>query len=129
MALASFLLIVFTAWRWRQYDRDEGGGSAGLAFAATLAVTQLTAFHLYLYDLSLIVPAALLVFASPQWSQKSAWRTVLTASLGILYFPPVYFLLRNWDRRYLLVIPLAGFAVAAFGLLEKRPVEAGESGA
>lgn len=129
VALASFLLIVFTAWRWRQHDRDEGGGSAGLAFAATLAVTQLTAFHLYLYDLSLIVPAALLVFASPQWSQKSAWRTVLTASLGILYFPPVYFLLRNWDRRYLLVIPLAGFAVAAFGLLEKRPVEAGESGA
>jgi hypothetical protein len=119
VAVVSALLILFTAWRWRQQDRREGDASLGLAFAAAVAVALMTGFHLYVYDLSLLLPAVLLALGSSQWSERSGWNHVLNISIGILYLPPLYFLLSNRSQRYLLFIPLAGFAIAALGLLAK----------
>jgi hypothetical protein len=120
VAALSAGLILLAARRWRPPETRESDASLGLAFAAALAVTLVTGFHLHNYDLTLALPALLLVFASPQWAAKSRWRQMINLSILIFYFPPIYFLLSHWDLRYLLFIPLAGFTVAAFGLLEKR---------
>jgi len=121
VAIISVFLVLFTAWRWRQEDRRKGGGSQNLMFAAALAITLMTSFHLYVYDLSLLVLVVLLVFASSQWSEPSNSRLVLNASIVILYLPPVYLLLRNWADPYLLWVVLVAFAFAVFGLLGRSP--------
>jgi Glycosyltransferase family 87 len=115
-AIASALLILYTAWRWRQDDRRNQGASFNLMFAAALAITLVTALHLYVYDLTLMILAVLAVLASPQWSMKSIWRSALTGVIVVLYTFPLYFLLISRDRLYLLAIALLTFAFATLGL-------------
>jgi hypothetical protein len=120
VALVSGFLIVFTAELWRRRDRLEGNGSLGLMFGAALAVTLTTGFHLSEHDLSLLLLAIFLAIGSPQWSRKRPWRTVLNVSIAVLYLPPVYLLLREWGRLYLLWPVLFAFALASFVLLGER---------
>jgi hypothetical protein len=118
----SALLILFVAWKWRRADREEGGNSQGLMFAAALAISLVVAPHLYLHDLTLLLLAQLLVIGSPQWSQKSSPRVVLTSIMVILYCPPVYALLLSWQAVYLLAPLLVIFAFAAISLTGRAAV-------
>jgi hypothetical protein len=112
-------LISFMAWRWRQQDRRPGGNSLALMFAAALTVSVVTAPHLYIYDLTLMLLPMLLVIGSSQWSEESVQRRVLIAIMVILYIPPVYLLLLKWHAMYLLAPALVAFALAAISLAGK----------
>ncbi|MBZ5564049.1 MAG: DUF2029 domain-containing protein [Acidobacteriia bacterium] len=122
VALVSGLLILFVAGLWRRKDRLERDASLGLMFAAALAVTLITGYHVYYYDLSLLLLAVFLVLGSPQWSRKTPWRAVVYVSIAVLYLPPVYLLLGGWRRLYLLWFPLFIFVLALFGLLRQPPL-------
>ena len=116
IGLVSGLLIIFTAEVWRRRERHEADSSPGMAFAAALAVTLMTAFHLYPYDLSLLLLATLLTIGSPECSRRKPWRTLLYVSIGIFYLQPLYLLLGHWNRLYLFFLPLCGFALAIFAM-------------
>ena len=120
VALVSVPLILFAAWAGRRQDRQRGNG-LGMDFAVALVVTILTGFHVYSYDLCLMLLAVLLVIGSAQWSQKSAWRVALNASILTLYLPPVWLLVGYRGKLCLLGLPVMGFAAAAFGLLRQPP--------
>jgi hypothetical protein len=120
VAAASASLLLFAAWRWRQEDRRRDGNPSGLMFAAALAVSLVTAPHLYMHDLTLMLLAVLLVIGSPQWPGKSRYRAALTVAIVILYLPPVYFLLQRWKAMYLLAPLLVAFALAAISLARKN---------
>src|SRR5260370_38969975 len=107
------------AWRWRQEDRNPASDSLGVMFAAALAVSILVAPHMYAYDLTLMLLAILLIIGSPQWSEKSGQRTVLTVIILILYCP-AYTLLLHWRAMYLLAPVLAVFALAAIILANRN---------
>jgi len=120
----SAALICFMAWRWRREDRRPGGKSLGLMFAAALTVSVVTAPHLYVYDLTLMLLAMLLVIGSSQWSEESVQRRILIVVIAILYFPPIYLLLLRWHAMYILAPALVAFALAAISLARKaeRPL-------
>ncbi len=120
-AVIGGLLILLTGFLWRQSDRRGEVESQGLMFATALAVTLATVFPLHEYDLALLPLVFLLVIGSPQWSRKTPWRTILYASMAILYLPPVYLLLTAWDRLYMLGLPLFVFTLALFALLRQSP--------
>ena len=120
VALISASLILATGICWRRKDRLEGNASLGLIFSSALTVTMLTAFHLYVYDLALVPLAVLLAIGSPRSSCKTPWRTLLYVSIVVLYLPPVYMLAAQWDKRYLLCLPVCALALALFGLLRQQ---------
>jgi hypothetical protein len=118
-AAVSAPIVLFAAWRWRQEDRCRGPNSLSLMFAAALAVSQVTAPYLFMSDLTLMLLAVLLVIGSPQWSENSGQRVVLTAIIVILYCPPVYALLLSRQAVYILAPVLVAFALAAISLARK----------
>ncbi|MGA7926352.1 MAG: glycosyltransferase family 87 protein [Candidatus Sulfotelmatobacter sp.] len=120
-AVISGSLILFVAWRWRQEDGGGGRNSSGLMFAAALAVSQVAAPHMYGYDLTLMLLAILLAVGSSQWSEKTGERVVLTAIIVILYCPPVYTMLLQWNSMYILAPVLVAFALAAISLARMAP--------
>ncbi len=116
----SALLILFVAWRWRREDGVDPGRSLDLMFAAALAVSVVTAPHLYIYDVTLMLLAVLLAMGSSQWLQASAQRTIIIAATVTLYAGPVYVMLvRRSDRLYILAPVLMAFALAAMSLASK----------
>ncbi len=124
-AAVSLPLLLLVAWRWRQADQASGGNSQALMFAAALAISQVTAPHLFTYDLTLMLLAVPLVICSPQWSHRSRQRLVLVAVIMILYAPPVYILLARWKAMGILATILVAFAVAAMGLARRVELPAG----
>jgi hypothetical protein len=112
VALLSVFLLLFTARQWRRADRSGSGAEQNLMFAAALAVSLLTSLHLYTYDLTLMLPAILLVVGSTQWAERAGWRVIWIACLTIMYFPLVHPLLTKWHMLYALAPVLATFALA-----------------
>ena len=124
-AVASASLLLFTAWRWRKQDRNGGEKSLPLMFAAALVVSQVTAPHLYVHDLTLTLLAVLLVAGTSELQEKSPERTVLIAALVILYAAPLYVLLMRWELMYLLAPVLIAFALALISLAGKTGLPLG----
>lgn len=112
-------LLLVTAWVWRRHDKLADGGSSGLMFATALTVSLVTAPHLNLHDLSLMLLAVFLVLGSSQWASGSRWTVVLKICIWILYIPPVYVLLLRHSKMSLLFPILLGFALAALLLAFK----------
>jgi hypothetical protein len=119
----SAFLILFTAWRWRKEDRRGSSGSLNVMFAAAILVTLLTSLHLYVYDLTLMLLAVLLVVGSPEWSMKSRWRVALNVTIVILYIFPLYLWLLQREAMYLLTPVIAAFAVSSLGLAGKMALQ------
>ena len=115
----SACLTLFAAWQWRRQDRDQADCSAGPMFGAALTVSLVTAPHLYVHDLTVMLLAILLVIASSQWTEDWRGRKILTAAIVILYTPIVYLLLPRWHAVYLLAPVLVVFALAAMSLVRK----------
>jgi len=118
-AVTSIALVLFTAWRWRQQDRKGGENVSSLMFAAALVVSLVTAPHLYLHDLTLVLLAVVLVAGSSELVDKSPERVVLISAILILYAAPLYVLLVHWEMMYLLAPLLAAFALALISLAGK----------
>jgi hypothetical protein len=115
----SLCLVLFAAWRWRREDRRPGEDSSDPMFGAALAVSVVTAPHLYLHDLTLMLMAVLLVIGSSHWPENWRERKVLTAAMLILYTAPLYLLLLQWKAMYLIALVLVAFALAAIDLARK----------
>jgi hypothetical protein len=124
-AVTSASLLLFTAWRWRKQDRNGGEKSSPLMFAAALVVSQVTAPHLYVHDLTLTLLAVLLVAGTSELQEKSPERTVLIAAMVILYAAPLYVLLLRWELMYLLAPVLTAFALALISLAGKTGLPLG----
>jgi len=127
VGIISAFLIMFTVWKWRREDQRSGGGSLNLMFAAALVVTLVTGTHLYVYDLTLMILAVLLVIGSPQWQVKSRWRLALTVAIAILYAAPLYVLLGPRHALYLLMPVLVAFAGVAIGLASRSAFVPGQA--
>ena len=124
VASISAVLLLLTAWRWRREEEQGGDARLGLVFAAALAVSLLTGFHLLAHDLSPMLLALLLAIAVSPRSQPSGWRRLLIVSIVPLYLPPVFWVLFHWGRVCLLCPALVGFALAVFGLLGRPSLNA-----
>lgn len=122
VAVSSVLLVFLTAWRWRREERRSGNGSFDLMFAAALAVSLMTGFHMFTHDFAPLILAALLVLAHFPKRERSALRFALGATLVLLWLPPLYFALVALHRLYLMFPVLLVFGLSALSLAA-RPVE------
>ena len=118
VALASVTLIGYVAWRWRRQVSGEGP-SFDLMFAAALATSEVTAFHLKLHDLSPVLMAVLLILGYARYPGRSPWRWARTAAIGALYVIPLCLLILRGAPMFLLtpvLILLAWAAMAGAGV-------------
>jgi hypothetical protein len=95
-------------------------------FAAALTVSQVTAHHLYTYDLTLMLLAVALVIGSSPWSEQSRQRTVLLGAMMILFFSPLYILLTRWKAMGVLAPVLVVFALGTISLTRKAEFRTNE---
>ena len=126
VVLVSLSIIWLTASRWRRNDKDERSGSESLMFAMALAVTLITSFHLYYYDLSLMLLPILLVLGSVRWKEGTRWHVLLALSVVLLYIP----LLVAWAFGlyhiiYVWFLPLGTFALSLFQILGRPAARKG----
>jgi hypothetical protein len=118
VVLVSVFLIGYVAWRWRGQGAGEGP-SLDLMFAAALVISQVTAYHLMIHDLSPTLLAVLLTLGSARYPEGSAWRPMRTFAIAALYVFPLC--LPRWALTPVLVV-LAWAAMAGSAL----PLEGGE---
>jgi len=83
VGVLSGLLLWAIARNWR----DE---QSGLCFAAALAGTLLTGYHLFIYDLCLLLLAAAIVCGELAQRKALLNDNVLTATLLVLFIPPLH---------------------------------------
>ena len=116
VAALSFALLGFTAWRWRQADRQAPGASLDVMFAGALAASLLTGFHMLSHDLSPLMLSMLLVLGHFPSQRRSALRITVGGSLAFFCIPPLYFVLLAGHHLYLVCPILVVFALSAFWL-------------
>jgi hypothetical protein len=124
VALLSAFLIGYVALRWR-HQGPGVGQSFDLMFAAALLISQVTAFHLLIHDLSPSLIAVLLTLGSARYPEGSPWRPARTAAIAALYVVPVCLLIFRVEPMYLLTPFLVLLAWVAMAGSESL-LEAGE---
>jgi hypothetical protein len=120
VAAISALLLLVTAWRWRQEDRQKPEGSFDLMFAAALAVSLVTGLHMFTHDFSPLMLALLLVAAHFPGRDRPALRLALGTTLVLFCIPPLYFALVAWHCLYLMSPILMIFGLSALKLAEDQ---------
>ncbi|MGD1105143.1 MAG: glycosyltransferase family 87 protein [Terriglobia bacterium] len=126
VVLASVFLIGYVAWRWHRQGPGEGQ-PFDLMFAAALVISQVTAFHLLIHDLSPTLIAVLLTLGSARYPERSPWRPARTAVIAALYVIPACLLMFHAKPMYLLAPVLVLLAWAAMAG-SASSFEAGEPG-
>lgn len=122
--LASGSLLLIVAWQWNQSARSRAESKLDLAFAAAVAVSLVTAPHLYPYDLTPMMLAAALVLSSPCVRANSIASSTIRAATVILYASPLYlFDERGLQAVFLLAPVLVGFALAALSLTRQTTID------
>jgi hypothetical protein len=118
VAAISVFLVLFTAWRWRQQDRQTPVGSFDLMFAGALAVSLVTGFHMHTHDFSPLMLALLLVAAHFPGRRRRALRVTIGITLVLFWTPPLYFALVARHSLYLMSPVLIVFALSALRLAQ-----------
>jgi hypothetical protein len=121
VAAISLFLILWVAWRWQQHDdgkRTEA--SMDVMFAAAVAVSLVTGFHMNIHDISPLILAILLVVAHFPGRERMALRVALSTTLTLFYIPVLYFVLLAWHGLYLLSCALIVFAMGALSIARTR---------
>ncbi len=116
VAVGSVLLIGFTAWRWIEEDRKGTGSALGPMFAATVAVSLMTGFHMFIHDLSSLILPLFLVAAYLPGLERAGLRRLLKAVLVIFWMAPLYFVLAAWHGLFLMFPVLLAFGLGALSL-------------
>jgi hypothetical protein len=116
VAAISMVLILFTAWCWRQRDRRRADTSFDLMFAGALAVSLVTGLHMHTHDFSPLLLALFLVAAHFPGRDRLALRLALGITLVLFWIPPLYFALVAWHGLYLMSPVLIVFALSALQL-------------
>jgi len=118
VAAISVSLVLFTAWRWRQEDRQGPDDSFDLMFSGALAVSLVTGLHMFTHDFSPLMLALLLVVAHFPGRDHPALRLALGTTLLLFWTPPLYFALVAWHSLYLMSPVLIVFALSALKLAQ-----------
>jgi Glycosyltransferase family 87 len=105
-ALVSALFILYAAWEWGRQEQQGERGSFELAFASTLVISEVTAFHTMFHDLSPTLLAILLALGAYLRPKKSLWLQGLGVMVVGMYLVPVCLLLAYGGRPIWLLTPL-----------------------
>jgi hypothetical protein len=97
-ALSGFLL-----WLIARNWRDE---QSGLCFAAALVGSLLTGYHLFVYDVCLLLLAAAIICGELAQRNSLLDDKVLTCTLLVLYLPPLHHLLIVYHIYATLCLPM-----------------------
>jgi hypothetical protein len=116
VAALSLFLIALTGWYWLQLDRRNATESSDLMFAAALAVSLVTGFHMFSHDMSPLILGLFLVLAHLPGRDKPALRFVAAITLVLLWMPLLYFWLISSYLTCLMFPILALFGAVAFYL-------------
>lgn len=111
VALISALVLWLVARKWR----DE---QLGLSFAAALLATLLVSYHLYNYDLTLLLlPIAVLGGELARRERRLQSQPALATALVILFVPPLHRFLLLHSLYALMAIPIAGLFCTVLWLM------------
>jgi Glycosyltransferase family 87 len=91
VAVASLLLILFTAQCWRRKDRINPDDSLDVMYAAAVAVSLMTGFHMFTHDLSPLILGLFLAAAHFPGRERPALRVILATLLVLFWIPQIYF--------------------------------------
>jgi hypothetical protein len=119
-AVLSLILVFFTA-RNRAWTH-ETDDSFDFMFAASVAVSLITGFHMFTHDFSPIILGLFLAMAHFPRAQNKWLRIILSITLALFWTPPVYFALVSWHCMYLMFPVLLIFAMSAL-LLARSSTE------
>ncbi len=110
VALTSGLVLWLAARNWR----DE---QLGLSFAAALVATLLVSYHLYNYDLTLLLlPIAILCGELARRERPLSSQPLLGSALVVLFIPPLHRLLLLHSVYALMAVPIVGLFSTALWL-------------
>jgi hypothetical protein len=105
------LVLWLVAKNWR----DE---QLGLSFAAALFATLLVSYHLYNYDLTLLLlPIAILCGELARRERPLSSQPYLGAALVILFIPPLHRLFLLHSLYALMAIPIVGLFCTVLWLM------------
>lgn len=107
VAILSIGVIVFVARRWPPGKDGNTDALFDRMFAASIAVSLMTGFHMFTHDFSPLMLAVLL--AAAHLPPAGLQRRTLIASMVIFFCPFVYFPLVAWHSLYLMFVVLLAF--------------------
>jgi hypothetical protein len=100
IATFSAAAVWWSAKKWRNEQFE-------LSFAASVLATLLVSFHLFTYDLTLLLlPISIVCGALAQRGRLSPGNSTLTAVLIVFFLPPVHFFLLTQEIYALMFIPI-----------------------
>ena len=120
VALTSALVLWLVARNWR----DE---QLGLSFAVALFATLLVSYHLYNYDLTLLLlPIAVLGGELARRERRLSSQPALATALVILFVPPLHRFLLLHSLYALMAIPIVGLFCTVLWLMRSGIPSRGE---
>jgi len=115
-ALSAFLLwVAARIWRDNEF---------GLSFSAAMIATLLTGFHLFVYDLSLLLLPVAIVCGELAKRKALLSNLPINAALVLLFVPPVHHLLIIHHIYAFMCVPVAVVFVRVIGIAARQPAEA-----
>jgi hypothetical protein len=124
VVLVSLFLLGYVAWRWRRQDAADGP-AFDLMFAAALITSQVTAYYLFIHDLSPALVAVLLIVSGARYPEGSRWKLVRNIAVAAIYVLPACLLRLPGEPLFLLAPVLVLLAWVA---MQGSALECGRSG-
>ena len=116
VTVVSLFLLWFAARNWR----DE---QLGLSFSLCVFAALLASYHLYNYDLSLLLlPISIVSGELAKQNRLLCAPVIFTTALIVLFVPPVHYLLLRWSLYALMFIPIAILFLHVISLLRRPPI-------
>ena len=117
VGLLSLGLVLFIVSRWER--SDTRGEYFDLMFAASIAGSLVTGFHMFTHDLSPLLLAMLLVMTRIPRDGWLSMRVLLWATLVLLWTPAIYIALIASHRMFMLFPVLIIFLAATMQLASR----------
>jgi Glycosyltransferase family 87 len=104
----SVALLLFIARHWKT---SHGSSEDNLMFAAAVAGSLLSGFHMFTHDFSPLMLAIFIALANLPPQSHSSLRVAMIFTLVVFWLPPVYFVLVALHGMYLMCPILLVFAI------------------
>jgi Glycosyltransferase family 87 len=118
------LISGFVLWLVAKNWRDE---QLGLSFSAAVFATVLVSYHLYNYDLTLLLlPIAIVCDDLARRDRPFSSQPALSAALVILFIPPLHRLFLLHGVYALMAIPIVGLSCTVLSVMSSARGQANE---